>query len=77
MQTHFLHPGNPKKRKVGSFGTDVLCKRMVLRTNNVPFERLKMRLGEVEEAIFQCVESASILCFCILDIDKSDLNKVA
>jgi hypothetical protein len=44
MQFHYLHPGHRKKRLVRSSLSDILSRRMVLRSHNLPSERLKMRL---------------------------------
>jgi hypothetical protein len=49
---------------------------MALRTDNLPSERLKKDLG-VDEAIFESVERPFELIYCILGIEKSELDEVA
>jgi hypothetical protein len=69
--------GNSKKRFERGRGSDVLSRRMALRTHNLPPGRLKNDFGEVDEAMFHGVESPNELIFCILSIEKSDLDEVA
>jgi hypothetical protein len=66
MRTHVLHPGNPKKRNGQSCGCDVLSRRMFLWSHNLLSGRL-----------IQGVERPCELIFCILVIQKSDLDEVA
>jgi hypothetical protein len=49
---------------------------MVLRTHNLPSGRLKHAFCEEHEVMFQCVDWPCELIFCILGIDKSDLDDV-
>jgi hypothetical protein len=44
MRTHFLHPGHRKKLLGRSRVSDVLSRRMALRTHNLSSRRLKSRL---------------------------------
>jgi hypothetical protein len=50
---------------------------MALRIHNLPSGLLKNDLGEVDEAMFEGVERRYELIFCILSIEKSDLDEVA
>jgi hypothetical protein len=56
IPTHFVHSGHSKKRLGRSPGSDVLSRRIALRSNNVPSWRLKNYFGEDNEALFQSVE---------------------
>jgi hypothetical protein len=50
---------------------------MILRTHNLPSGRLKKNyFGEFDEVFFQGVERPCELIFCILRIEKSDLDEV-
>jgi hypothetical protein len=56
IRAHFLQPQHGKKR-LGWIGlSDVLSSRKALRSHNLPFGVLKYVFGEVDEAVFQCVE---------------------
>jgi hypothetical protein len=50
---------------------------MALRTHKLPSGRLKNDFGEIDEAMFGGVERTYEFIFCILSIEKSDLDKVA
>jgi hypothetical protein len=71
MQNHFLHTGLRKKRLVRSRLSDVLCRRLDLRNYNLLLERLKNDFCTVDELIFQ---TPCKLIFCILSIEKSDID---
>jgi hypothetical protein len=50
---------------------------MALRTHNLPSGRLKKDFVEVDDAMNQCAERSCELIFCILLIEKIDLDEVA
>jgi hypothetical protein len=50
---HFPHSWHSKKRFRRSRGSDDWSRRMALRTNYLPLGRLKKRLCEVNEAMYQ------------------------
>jgi hypothetical protein len=50
---------------------------MALRTPIMPSRRLKNVFGEVDEEIFEVIVRPYELIFCILSIEKSDLDEVA
>jgi hypothetical protein len=50
---------------------------MALRRHNLPSIRLKNHFREVDEEMFQGAEMPYELIFCILSIEKSDLDEVA
>jgi hypothetical protein len=54
-----------------------LSRRMALRTHNLHSGRLKKDFGEVDDAIFKGVKRPLELNFCILSIEKSDLDEDA
>jgi hypothetical protein len=47
------------------------------RTQYLPFGRLKNEFGEFDEAMSQGVERLCELIFCILGIEKSELDELA
>jgi hypothetical protein len=49
---------------------------MALRNHNLPSGRLKIDFGEVNAGMFQGVKRPLELNFCILSIEKSDLDEV-
>jgi hypothetical protein len=57
--------------------SDILSRRMALWIHNLPSVRLKNDFREVDEAMFQGVERPCKLIFCILVINKSDLDEFA
>jgi hypothetical protein len=75
--TNFLHPVRPKKRLGRIRESDVLSRRMDLWSHNLPLVRFKIFFGEVGIAMFQGVWRPSLLIFCILGEQKSDLGEVA
>jgi hypothetical protein len=64
-----------KKRFERFRRSDVLSRRMALGTHNVPSGCLKNVCGEVDEAMFEGVESPYDLIFCILNIGKATWMK--
>jgi hypothetical protein len=50
---------------------------MALRTHYVTSRRSRNDFGEVDEAIFEVVERPYEFIYCILFIEKSDLDEVA
>jgi hypothetical protein len=60
-----------------SRGSDVLSRRIALRTHNLPSRRLKKDFGEDDEALFQCVELPRELILCFLGIEMINLDEVA
>jgi hypothetical protein len=50
---------------------------MALITHNLPSGRLKNVFGEIDEAVFQCVDKLYELIFWNLNIEKSDLDEFA
>jgi hypothetical protein len=58
--------------------SDVLIRRMTLRTHNIPSGRLKNDFGEVDKVDkIQGIEKPWEIIFCIPGIEKSDLDEVA
>jgi hypothetical protein len=55
---------------------DVLSRRMALGNHSLFSRVLKNDFGEVDEAIFQGVQRHFEHIFCILAIDKSDLDEL-
>jgi hypothetical protein len=49
---------------------------MTLRTNNLHSGRLEKSYGEGDYAMFQDVKRPLVLNFCIMSIEKSDLDEV-
>jgi hypothetical protein len=43
----------------------------------MPSGRIKNDFGEVDEALFQSVEGPCELIFCILRVERNDLDEVA
>jgi hypothetical protein len=74
MQNHFLHPGHRKKRLGRSRLSDVLCRRLDLRTYNLLSECLKKRLWYSRWSDFSRSLTPCNLIFCILSIEKSDMD---
>jgi hypothetical protein len=66
-----------EKSDVDGLVSDVLGRRMAQRTLNVSSRRLKNVFGEFAEAMFQGVERQCEPFFYILNIEISDLDKVA
>jgi hypothetical protein len=71
---HFLYSGYSKKRFERCRGSNVLSKRMAFRTDNLPPGRLKKRLWWSRWSEFHGVARTNELIFCILSIEKSDLD---
>jgi hypothetical protein len=68
---------DPKKKRLGqSRLSDVLSRRMALGNRNLFSRRPKNDFVEVDEAIFQGVQGPCEHIFCILGIEKSDLDEV-
>jgi hypothetical protein len=57
--------------------SDILSKRMSLRTHKLPSGSLKNDLVEVDKAMLQGIERPREIIFCILGFEKSDFQKVA
>jgi hypothetical protein len=55
----------------------VLSGKIALTTHNLPSVRLKNDFGEDDEAMFQGFERPYEFIFCIVGIEKSDLDEVA
>jgi hypothetical protein len=76
MQNNFLHPVNLKKRLGRSCLSDVLSRRMALRTHNLSSGSFKKLLWWSHEAMFQGVKRPCKIIFCIQGIEKTDLDEV-
>jgi hypothetical protein len=50
---------------------------MTLSTHNLHSGRLKNDIGEVDDAVFQCVKRQLELNFGFLRVEKSDLDEVS
>jgi hypothetical protein len=77
MRTYFMHPAHRKKGLGRSYLSDVLSKRMALRTRIWLLDVLKIDFGEVDESTFQGFERPYEVIFCILSLEKCDLNEIA
>jgi hypothetical protein len=77
MRNHFLHAGHLKKRLGRSRESAVSSRQIALKTNNLPSRRLKSDFGEVDEEIFEGDERLCELIFCIMGIQKCEMDEVA
>jgi hypothetical protein len=64
-----------EKSDLDKVACNVFSRRMVLRTRNLPSERLKNDFLQVDVTMFQGVEIPCKFIFCILGIVKSDLDE--
>jgi hypothetical protein len=71
-----MHPAKRKSDGKSRLSADP-CRWMALRTHNLPSERKKYNLGEVDKAMFQGVEMQCKNVFCILGIQERNLDDVA
>jgi hypothetical protein len=67
----------PKKRLGPICLSDVLSRRMALRTRYLPSGSLKKEFDEVDEVMFNDVKRPFELIFNILGFQKSDLDEEA
>jgi hypothetical protein len=65
-----------KKRIGRSCLSDILNRRMVFKTHNLSSGSLKNVFGDVNKPMYQGIERPCEIIFCILGIEKSDLDVV-
>jgi hypothetical protein len=77
MLTHLLHPAHRKKRIERIRLSDDLSRRTALRTHKLSSRRHKKRLWWIRWSDVSRCQRPCDLIFCILGIEKSDLDEVA
>jgi hypothetical protein len=75
LRTQFLHLRKRKNWLSWNCLSDVLYRRIALRTKNLPSARLKDDFDEVDEAMFEGVEGPCVPIFCISGIKKLTFKK--